>query len=69
MQNYIREVDSLSVNVSTSGELCSAEYRTEKGQSLLIVAIYIHVNLTITDIIDFTHEQLQAYTPLGPAAL
>ena len=69
MQIYIREVDSLSVNVSTVGELCAAECRTEKGQTILIVAIYIHVNQTITGIIDFIHKQLLAYTPLGSAAL
>ena len=39
---------------------------TEKGQ---IVAIYIHVNLTIADIIDFIHKQLLAYMPMGSAAL
>ena len=38
-------------------------------QTILIVAIYIHVNLTITDTIDFIHKQLLAYTPLGSAAL
>ena len=39
-----REVGSLSVNVSPVGELCTAEYRLENGQKILIVAIYILVN-------------------------
>ena len=69
MKIYIREVDSLSVNVSTVGELYAAECHTEKGRTILIVAIYIHVNQTITDIIDFIHKQLLEYTPLGLAAL
>ena len=47
---------------------CAAECRSENDQTILIVAIYIRVNQTITDI-DFIHKQLLVYTPLGSAAL
>ena len=69
MEINIREVASLSVNVSPVVEMCAAECRSENGQTILIVAVYIRVNQTITDIIDFIHKQLLAYTPLGSAAL
>ena len=69
MEINIREVGSWSVNVSPVGELCTAECRSENGQTILIVAIYIRANKKITDIMDFVHEQLLAYTPLGSAAL
>ena len=58
MEINIREVASLSVNVSPIGELCAAECRSENGQIILIVVIYIRVNQTITDIIDFTNTTI-----------
>ena len=51
------------------GELYAVECRSENGQKILIVAIYICINQTITDIINFIHKQLLAYTPLGLAVL
>ena len=69
MEINIREVGSLSVNVSPVGGLCAAECRSENRQTILIVAIYIRVDQKITDIIVFIHKQLLAYTPLGSAAL
>ena len=69
MEINIREVDSLSVNISPVGELCAAECRLKNSHTILIVAIYIRINQKITDIIDSIHKQLLAYTPLGSAAL
>ena len=64
MEVNIREVTSLSVNVSPVGELCAAECRSENGQTILIVVIYIRVIQTNTDIIDFLEKKLLAYEPL-----
>ena len=49
MQIYIREVDSLLVNVSTVGELCAAECRTEKGQTILIVTCQLILLISYTN--------------------
>ena len=68
MEIDIREVGSLSVNVSPVGEFCAAVCSSENGRTILIMAIYIRVNQKITDI-DFIHKQLLAYTPLGSADL
>ena len=58
MEINIREVAFLSVNASSVGELYAVQCRSENGQTILIVAIYIRINQTITDIIDFIHKQL-----------
>ena len=50
MDINIREVASLSVNVSPVGELCAAECCSENGRTILIIAIYIRVNQTITSV-------------------
>ena len=57
------------MDIKIREELCAAEYPSENGQKILILVIYIRVNRTITNIIDFIHKQLLAYTPLGSAAL
>ena len=60
----------LAVNVSpVVGKWCAAECGSENGQTILLVTIYIRVNQKITDIINFIHKQLLAYTSLGSAAL
>ena len=69
MEIQVREIASLSVNASLVGELCAVECHSETVQAISIVAIYIRINQTITDVIDFIHKQLLAYTPLGLAAL
>ena len=69
MEINIRELTSLSINVSPVGELCAAKCRSENGRKILIMAIHMCVNQTITDIINFIHKQLLAYTPLDLAVL
>ena len=41
MEINIREVGSLSFNVSPVGELCTAKFRSENSQKKLIGAIYM----------------------------
>lgn len=55
--------------MSSVGELCAAECRTESGQRIMIIAIYISPNQTIAKIIEFIHLHLLPYTSVGASEI
>ena len=54
---------------STVGDLCMAECKMENGQTVVIVAVYISLNKTLDDIIDFLRRSLLSYTSQGAPIL
>lgn len=65
----IAQMDSISLNTSSVGEVCATRCKVETGQIILIVAVYISPNQKLSDIMGFIHEALIVYTPEVAATL
>jgi hypothetical protein len=69
MDLNLQQMESLSVGLSSVGEICAAECRTDSGQQIMIIALYISPNQSIAKIIKFIQLYLLPYTAVGAAEL
>lgn len=65
----LRNLNTVTVSHGAVGDICAAQCRLENGQELMLIVVYFPPHSRVPDIIDFIHQSLLAYTPMGSAAL
>ncbi|GFW77889.1 uncharacterized protein TNCV_3910991 [Trichonephila clavipes] len=51
------------------GDICATRRTLPNGKPIVVVTVYISVNQNVTDIVDYIHETLLAYTEGGSELL